>query len=96
MNARDPIARYRYGRVLVARGRAAEALAQFEQTIRDARTCPAPILGYAYLDAAQLLERLDRRDEALRAYRIAATLFGAADDTHRAAARAVARLDKAR
>lgn len=96
MNPRDPIARYRYGRVQVARGRAAEALAQFEHTIRDARTCPAPILGYAYIDAAQLLERLDRRDEALRAYRIAATLFGAAADTHRAAARAVARLEKAR
>ena len=96
INPRDPVARYRYGRVQATRGAPAEALAQFEQTIRDARTCPAPILGAAYVEAAQLLERLNRRSEALSAYRVAATLFGASADTHRAAARAIARLEKAR
>jgi Tetratricopeptide repeat len=96
INPRDPVARYRYGRVQATRGAAAAALAQFEQTIRDARTCPAPILGAAYVEAAQLLERLDRRREARSAYRIAATLFGASAETHRAAARAIARLEKAR
>ncbi|MCY0725921.1 hypothetical protein OVW19_29705, partial [Klebsiella pneumoniae] len=49
-----PVAHYRYGRVLQARGDDPAALAHFQQTIRGARTCPAPILGDAYLEAARL------------------------------------------
>ena len=45
LNARDPVARYRYGRVLQARRDDAAALAQFALTIREARLAPAPIVG---------------------------------------------------
>jgi len=92
LDAHDPVARYRYGRVLQARREDAAALAEFEHTIRSARHCPAPILGNAHLEAARLHERLGRRDEALSSYRIASTLFGAASDTHAAATRALVRL----
>jgi hypothetical protein len=94
LNPRDPVARYRYGLALRARASDTAALEQFSLAIRDARLCPAPILGTAYLEAARLHERLGHRDQALSWYRIAATLFGASDETKRAAARAVTRLEK--
>ena len=94
LNAQDPVARYRLGRVLQARREDAAALEQFDLAIRHGRTCPAPILGNAHLEAARLHERLGHTDEALSAYRIAATLFGASEDTHAAAARALARLSR--
>jgi tetratricopeptide (TPR) repeat protein len=89
----DPVARYRYGRVLQARRDDPGALVQFQHAIRGARACPAPILGEAYLEAARLLERSGRVAEAMSGYRIAATLFGAAAPTRAAATRAVQRLD---
>jgi len=94
LNTRDPVARYRYGRVLVARRDDDAALRQFEHAIREARLCPAPILGAAYLEAGQLHERAGQQSQATSAYRVASTLFGAADETHRVAARALARLQK--
>jgi tetratricopeptide (TPR) repeat protein len=94
LNPRDPVARYRYGRVLIARREPEAALVELELAIRDARQCPAPILGLAYLEAAQLHERAGRKPQALAAYHAASTLFGASDDTHRLAARAIARLQK--
>ena len=94
LNAQDPVAHYRLGRVLQARREDAEALTQFDLSIRHGRTCPAPILGNAHLEAARLHERLGHNDEALSAYRIASTLFGASDDTHAAATRALARLSR--
>ena len=89
----DPVTRYRYGRALQARRDDAAALAQFELAIRSARTCPAPILGDAYLEAGRLHERAGHRDDALSAYRIASTLFGAGADTRASAARALERLE---
>jgi tetratricopeptide (TPR) repeat protein len=94
LNPREPVARYRYGRTLQARRDDRGALTQFEWTIRDARLAPAPIVGEAYLEAARIHERAGRLDEAIASYRIAATLFGAGDDTQRVAARALARLLK--
>jgi hypothetical protein len=94
LNGSDPVSRYRFGRVQQALGNDAGALAQFERAIRSARNCPAPILGNAYLEAARVLERLDRRAQALAYYRTAATLFGGAADTHAAAARALDRLER--
>jgi tetratricopeptide (TPR) repeat protein len=94
MNPQDPVAYYRYGRVLQARRNDAEALAQFEIAIRYARACPAPILATAYLEAARLYERVGRRDQAIDAYRTASTLFGAAEETRNSAARSLARLQK--
>jgi hypothetical protein len=80
--------------VLQARRDDAGALAQFQLAIRDAKACPPPILAAAYLEAARLHERAGRRDDALSWYRVAATLFGAAQETRSAATRALNRLDK--
>jgi hypothetical protein len=88
----DPVARYRYGRVLQARRDDVASLAQYDLTIRQARSCPAPVLGNAYLESARLHERLGHADDAVSGYKIAAALFGAAADTRAAAARALARL----
>jgi tetratricopeptide (TPR) repeat protein len=94
LNPGDPIAHYRYGRVLQTRRDDTAALEQFNTTIREAKSCPAPILGTAYLEKARLHQRAGQRDEALHAYRIASTLFGAAQETRTAAMRALARLEK--
>jgi predicted Zn-dependent protease len=88
----DPVARYRYGRVLQARREDAAALEQFEHAIRGARNCPAPILATAHLEAARVNERLGHRDDALSGYKVASTLFGGSADTRAAASRALARL----
>jgi hypothetical protein len=92
LDPQDPVARYRFGRVLQARRDDTVALAQFERAILGGRDCPAPILGNAHLESARLHERLGRRDDAISAYRIASTLFGASSETRSAAARALARL----
>ncbi len=94
LNGSDPVSRYRYGRVQQALRNDVGALAQFERAIRGGRNCPPPILGNAYLEAARVLERLDRREHALTYYRTAAGLFGGAADTHAAAARALTRLER--
>jgi tetratricopeptide (TPR) repeat protein len=94
LNPREPVAHYRYGRALQARRDDGGALTQFELAIRAARNAPAPIVGEAYLESARIHERAGRLDDAIAAYRVAATLFGAGDETHFAAARAVARLTK--
>jgi len=92
LHANDPVARYRYGRVLQAKKNDPAALAQFESTIRGAKNCPPPILGMAYVEAARLLERAGRRDQAISYYRVAAALFGASADTQSSATRALTRL----
>jgi predicted negative regulator of RcsB-dependent stress response len=88
----EPVARYRLGRVRQAQGADAEALTEFQRAIGEARACPAPILGNAYLEAGRLHERLGERDEARSAYAAAAALFGAAGETRASASRALARL----
>ena len=77
LDPHDPVARYRLGRVLQARRDDVAALTQFDLAIRNGRTCPAPILGNAHLEAARLHERLGHKDDAVSGYRIASTLFGA-------------------
>jgi hypothetical protein len=92
LNPADPVARYRLGRVRLARKDDLAALAQFELAIAGARTCPPPILGNAYLEAARLHERASRLPEAISYYRHASGLFGAAADTRASATRALTRL----
>jgi hypothetical protein len=94
LNPDDPVAHYRYGRALQRGHDDVGALAHFEQTITNARQCPAPVLGTAYLEAARLHERAARTADALAWYRVASTLFGAAEETKRAASRALTRLEK--
>jgi hypothetical protein len=88
----DPVAHYRFGRVLQARRQDADALQHFAAAIASTRPCPPPILGNAHLEAARLHERLGDPDEAISEYRIASTLFGAAEETRATALRALARL----
>ena len=92
LDPRDPVSRYRYGRLLEARKDDDGALAQFEAAVRNSHGCPAPILGKAHLEAARLHERAGRRDDAEVEYRVAATLFGAGSDTHAAARRGLERI----
>jgi hypothetical protein len=92
LNADDPVARYRYGRVLLARKADTAALDAFEMAIRDARDCPGSLAASAYLEAARLHERFAHRQQAIDDYRAASTWFGAAADTRAAATRALVRL----
>ena len=66
------------------------------RAIDASHPAPPPILANAYLEAARLHERAGARDAALASYRRAATLFGAAEETRSAAARAIGRLEHAR
>lgn len=92
----DPVAWYRYGRALDARGDPARALEAFDVAIGDARACPAPIAADAYLDAARLHERLSHRQQAIDDYRTASTWFGGGENTRTAALRALVRLHAAK
>lgn len=94
LDANDPVARYRYGRVLQALRQDEPALEQYQLAMKQARACPAPILGNTHLEAARLYERAGRREEAIGGYRAAATLFGAAAETRSAAQRALERMLK--
>jgi hypothetical protein len=96
LDARAPVARYRYARVLVAKREDAAALAQLEGVIGEAHECPAPIAAAAYLEAARLHERLAHRDKAIDYYRIASTWFGGGAETHANAKRALTRLTASR
>ena len=92
LNPDDPVARFRYGRVLEGRKNDTAALVQFEAAIRAYRSCPATVLADAYLEAARLLERGGHRERALAYYKVAANTFGSARETRAAAARALSRL----
>jgi hypothetical protein len=92
LDPRDPVARYRHARALVARHDDAAALREFDAAIAGARDAPAAIAGATLLDAARLDERLARREQAIAHYEAARTWFGAGAATHAAAARALARL----
>lgn len=95
LNGSDPVTRYRMGRLMQARKEDPAALVQFEMTIRNAKACPPPVLGTAYVEAGRLHERAGRRDQAISYYRIASTLFGASSDTRANASRALSRLQAA-
>lgn len=92
LNPGDGVARYRYGRVLMAKKDDAGALAEFQRAIVVAKEMPPPVAATAFLDAARLHERAGRREQALAYYKIASTYFGGAAETHAAAARALTRL----
>ncbi len=88
----NPVARYRYARVLLARHDDDEALTNLEVTIRGAHECPAPIAAAAYYEAARIHERSARKTKAIEYYRIASTFFGGSAETHASARRALSRL----
>lgn len=92
LNGDEPVARYRFGRILLARKDDEAALVQFERTIARAAEAPPVVTGYAYLEAARLHERAARLPQAIGYYQIASTLFAASAETHAAAERALTRL----
>lgn len=92
LDPKEPVARYRYARVLLARKDDNAALTQLEATIGAARDCPPPIAAVAYYEAARIQERLARKEKAIEYYKAASTFFGGAADTKIAARRAIARL----
>ena len=92
LNPKDGVVRYRYGRALEAGKDEAAALSAFEETIRIAENCPAPIAASAYLDAARVHERLAHTQQAIEYYRAASAWFGGAADTRASARRALVRL----
>ncbi len=101
--AQDPqniIARYRYGRLLMAEHQTPEALTQMEYaasaTASAAASTLAPptIIADAALVAGHLREQAQDRNAAIEHYRQAATMFGASADTKTAARRALARLER--
>ena len=88
----DPVARYRYARVLLANKDDERALAELETAIRGARDAPAPTAAAAYYEAARIHERLGQTEQAIAYYRAAIAWFGGAADTRAAATRALTRL----
>jgi len=92
LNPADPVARYRYARVLLANKDNEHALTALETAIRGAADAPAPIAAAAYYEAARVHERLGHTDQAISYYRAALGWFGAAAETRTAATRALTRL----
>ena len=88
----DPVAHYRFGRVLQARKDDAAALAQFEHDDRAARSCPRRFSATRTSKRRACYERLGqaRRGDRLLPHRDVA--FGAATDMRAAATRALTRL----
>lgn len=95
--AQDPqnaIARYRYGRVLMARDRDAKALAELDTVLRTPAQLPPTMLAEAALAAASLHEQAHDRARAIDLYRRAASIFGASAQTRSTAQRALSKLQR--
>jgi len=88
----DPVARYRYGRLLAARSEHAPALQEFERVIATRPATPPTILAGALLEAARLVERSGPRTRAIDLYERAAAVRGGGAETRAAATRALAQL----
>jgi len=106
LDPQNMIARYRYGRLLLAQRQSPEALAQMELAAQAAVSTPAStsasaqplapptIVADAALAAGHLREQAQDRAGAIERYRQAATTFGASAETKTAARRALARLER--
>jgi len=89
----DPVAHFRFGRLLQARDAAdPRALAQFELAIAARPPAPAAILASAYFEAGRVLESRGDRARALEMYQSVARVPGAEVRIRDAAARSLARL----
>ncbi len=92
LNPLDPAARYRLGKVYLARGDTARARAEFERTIAARPVAPPWFLAAAYVEAARIVERDGDRARAAEMYRAAAAIGGAEAETRDAARAGLARL----
>jgi tetratricopeptide (TPR) repeat protein len=94
MDPQNTIARYRYGRVLMARHQDALALAQLDTVLRAPSLVPPTMLAEAALAAATLHEQAHDRARAIDLYRRAASVFGASAQTRSSAQRALSKLQR--
>jgi len=94
MDQQNTIARYRYGRVLMARHQDAEALVQLDTVLRTPSLTPPTMLAEAALAAATLHEQAHDRARAIDLYRRAASVFGASAQTRSSAQRALTKLQR--
>jgi predicted Zn-dependent protease len=92
LNPSDPVARYRYARVLLAGKDDERALDELDAAIRLARDAPGPIAAAAHYEAARIEERLGHTEQAIAYYRAAIAWFGGSAETRTAATRALNRL----
>jgi tetratricopeptide (TPR) repeat protein len=88
----DSVARYRYARVLVARGDRQRARNELEKVIAARPIAPAFVLASAFVECARLLEQSGDRSRALEMYRYAIDVVGGDPRAHDDATRAVKRL----
>jgi tetratricopeptide (TPR) repeat protein len=88
----DTVARYRYARVLEARGDTVRAQEELERVIAARPVAPAIVLASAFTDCARLLERRGETARALALYRYAIAVAGGDPRAHSDAVRAVKRL----
>jgi tetratricopeptide (TPR) repeat protein len=88
----DPVARYRRGRVLRARGQAAAALADYERVLAARADALPTFYAAACVEAGAILEAAGDRARALELYARASGVFGAAASTRERGAREAARL----
>jgi hypothetical protein len=89
---RDLVARYRYARLLEARGDVVHAREDLEEIIAARPLAPPIVLASAFDDYARLLERAGDRARALTMYRYALDIVGGDPRAHDDAARGVKRL----
>jgi len=88
----DAVARYRYARLLEARGDAAGARDALEEIIARRPLAPPIVLASTYVDYARLLEHAGDRARALVMYRSALDIVGGDPRAHEEAVRAIKRL----
>jgi tetratricopeptide (TPR) repeat protein len=89
---RDPVARYRYARLLEARGDSARARDALEQIVAERPSAPAIVLASAFVDYARLLERAGDAARALTMYHRALDVVGGDPRARENAVRAIKRL----
>jgi tetratricopeptide (TPR) repeat protein len=94
LDPQNAIARYRYGRVLMARHLDSEALAELDTVLRTPSLVPPTMLAEAALAAATLHEQAHDRARAIDLYRRAASIFGASAQTRSTAQRALTKLQR--
>jgi tetratricopeptide (TPR) repeat protein len=92
LNAADGVARYRLARVIAARGREADALAELERAIEARGSLPGPIRASTFVEAARLHERAGHATRAIQLYEAAIGVQGVEPQTRARASRALRRL----
>jgi len=94
LQANDGIHRSRRGRVLLARGDRARALADFERVTQARPMPPAPMLANAFLECARMYEGSGDRARAVSSYEWATKVRGIDAATQTEAQQALARLKR--